>query len=311
MNKIKNIILFSFASVLLLAMTGCDAESPMDKDLYPQKVYIVGAKDKIVDRDLDIGLLQDTISVSIAVSGSRASAQDVVVSVEEAYGAIEYYNERELSAEVTHYQKLHSDIYTYPQSKVTIKAGEIYNTYPVYIQPATLHCDSLYMLALQLKSPSAYELNEEDSVALVRINLTNQYSGLYYMDGLIKNTVNPDDSLSYKMPRTAVATDNGNTIRIYHYNNEFHNGDANDYRPTHTFKITVNDDNSLTLVAWDQFDLVNGGGRYIPEWKTYDIWYEYNAEGTVYHVAGYLYKERKTSEEQRLIDNWIEEQRGI
>ena len=309
MNKMKKIIGFPLFLVVLL--TGCDVESPMDTDLYPQKVYIVGAKDKIVDRDLDIGLLQDTISISVAVSGSRASKQDITVFVKEDPDAIETYNSRELSAEVTHYQKLQDIIYSYPYKNLTVKAGQVYNTYPIYIKPATLHCDSLYMLALKLSSPSAYELNDEDSVALVRINLSNKYSGLYYMDGIIKNRVDPNDSLVYKMPRTAAATDDGNTIRIYHFNNEYHNGDLNDYRPTYTFKITVNADNTLSVASWDRFDLINGGGKYIPQWKVYDLWYEYRADGKSYKVEGFLYKERKTDEEQRLIDNWMEEQRGL
>jgi hypothetical protein len=304
MKKILSILLFP-----ALLLTGCDIESPMEQNLYPQKVYIVGAKDKIVDRDLNIGNAQDTISISVAVSGSLHLSQDVTVTVAEDPDAIETYNARELSAEVTHYQKLRDDIYNYPSEKVTIKAGTVYNTYPVYIQPATLHCDSLYMLPLKLASTSTYELNKEDTITLVRINLVNKYSGLYYVDAILKNTSNTTDSLVYKMPRNLSATDDGNTVRMYHYNNEFHNGDANDYRPTHTIKITVNPDNSLTFVTWNLFQLIDGGGVYHPELKVYDFWYTYSDNGVVWRAEGFLYKERKTDEELRIIENWIEEQR--
>jgi hypothetical protein len=300
----KKTVLLSFITVLYL--TGCDVISPMDTDLYPQKVYIVGAADRIVDRDLNIGYRQDTVSISVAVSGSRDAGQDVTVHIEEAPAAIEIYNSRELSEEVTHYRKLRDDLYSYPLDKVTIQAGNEYSTYPIYIQPASLHCDSLYMLALRLSSTSAYELNDQDTVALVRLNLTNDYSGLYYMDGIIKNTTNTDDSLSYKMPRNAVATDDGHTIRLYHYNNEFHNGDENDYRPTHTFKLSVNADNTLTFATWSQFGLIDGGGVYLPELKLFDLWYTYSENDAVWRVKGYLYKERETDEEQRIIDDWIE-----
>jgi hypothetical protein len=303
----KKILLISLLPALLLA--GCDTESPMEQNLYPQKVYIVGAKDRIIDRDLNIGNAQNTISISVAVSGSLNLSQDVTVAVAEDPDAIETYNSRELSAEVVHYQKLQDDIYTYPSDKVIIKAGSIYNTYPVYIQPATLNCDSLYMLPLKLVSTSAHELNREDTIALVRINLVNKYSGLYYVDGVLKNTSNTNDSLVYRMPRTLAATGDGNTVRMYHYNNVFHNGDANDYRLTHTFKITVNPDNSLSLATWNRFELIDGGGIYRPELKLYDFWYTYRDNGTIWRAEGFLYKERKTDEEQRVIDDWIEEQR--
>ena len=300
----KKIILFSLS--LTLFLTGCDLESPMDKDLYTQKVYIVGAHDRIVNRDLNIGNNQDTLTISVAVSGSRNSNQDVTVYLGEDPDAIDTYNTRELSAEGPLYRKLQSAVYDYPFETVTIKAGEIYNTYPIYIRTESFHCDSLYMLPLKIMSTSAYELNEEDTIALVRINLVNDYSGLYYMDGELKNTTNESDKLSYKMPRNLSATDNGNTVRMYHYNNEYSIGDDNDYRPSHTFKITVRTDNTLALTTWDEFDIIDGGGVYYPEWNAYELWYTYDNDGTIWRTDGFLYKERKTDDEQRLIEDWME-----
>jgi len=301
----KKIILFPLSLALLLI--GCDAESPMDKDLYPQSVYIVGAKDKIVNRDVNIGNDQDTISISVAVSGSRDSQQDLIVSIAEDPNAIETYNTKELSAQAVHYRKLANGIYQYPLENLSIKAGTVYNTYPIYIKPASLHCDSLYMIPLKIKSTSAYTLNKTDTIALVKINLVNKYSGLYYMNGVLKNTTNAKDSLVYKMARNAVATDNGKTIRIYHYNNEYISGDVKDNRPAFALKITINADNTLTFATWDKFPIINGGGNYLPELKLYNFWYTYTNNGVVWRASGFLYKERKTDEEQRIVDNWMEE----
>ena len=69
----------------------------------------------------------------------------------------------------------------------------------------------------------------------------------------------------YKMARNLVATDNGNTVRMYHYNLE-----TEDYRPTHTFKITVNEDNSLSYSTWDQF-IIHEGVVYHPDVELYDF----------------------------------------
>jgi hypothetical protein len=302
----KNILLLPLA-LLSILFVGCDVESPMDKDLYPQQVYIIGAPDKIVDRDLNIGDLQDTISISVAVSGSRPSSQDVTVTVGEDKDAIANYNRKNLSALVTQYRQLAPSVYSYPAKDLTIKAGQIYNTFPIYIKPATFHCDSLYMLPLKLTSTSAYKLNNTDTVALVRINMTNKYSGLYYMYGVIRNTTNSKDTLVYKMSRNLLATDNGQTVRMYHYNNEFVQGDNKDYRPSHTFKIKVNADNSLSFTTWKDFQIINGGGKYYPELKMYDMWYTFNDNGVIRKTVGYLYKARKTTAEQRVVDDWIEE----
>lgn len=303
----KRIIIatLSLASVLI----GCDVESPMDKDLYPQRVSIVGAKDKIVYRDLDLGNTPDTISISIAVGGSRPTNQDVTVELIEVPEAITDYNERNISVEAVQFQKLNDAIYQYPLSKLTIPKGEVYSTYPVVINPTTLHCDSLYMLPLKLASTSAYELNDEDTIALVRINLVNKYSGLYYVDAVLKNTDNPNDSLVYKMSRNLLATDNGHTVRKYHVNNEFRDGDTNDYRITHAFKISVNEpDSTLSFATWDQFMIYGGGGNYYPTLKLYKFWYEYDNNGTKWRAEGFLYKERKTEEEKRIVEDWIEDQ---
>jgi hypothetical protein len=304
----KKIILLPLA-LLSILFVGCDQESPTNKDLYPQKVYIVGAADKIVDRDLNIGdAPYDTVSISVAVSGSRSTAKNLTVTVGEIDTAITIYNTKNLSGTATQYRKIANSVYTYPSKTVTISAGQVNNTFPIYIKPASFHCDSLYMIALRLTSTTAYSLVKTDTVALVRLNMVNKYSGLYNMSGVIRNTTNPKDTVIYKMARNLKATDNGNTVRMYHFTNEFTQGDINDYRPTNTFKITVNADNTLTLKPWNSFAIIDGGGTYIPNLKLYSIWYTFKDDkGVIRKTVGYLYMTRKTTAEQQVIDDWIEE----
>lgn len=296
----KKILLFSVSLTLLLI--GCDVDSPMDKDLYPQKVYIVGARDQVIDRNIDLGNAPDTISISVAVSGSRILGRDITVTLREEPAEIETYNHRNLSAEAVQYQKPGSSVYVYPLDQLTIKAGTVYNTYPIRVDPSSLHCDSLYMLPLRLSTISGYKLSDNDTTVLVRFKLMNKYSGLYYMRGVLKNTTNPNDSLVYRMTRNLVATNNGSTVRMYHYNNE-----TKDYRPTHTFMITVNSDNSLSYSTWDKFVIYDGGGTYYPDIKVYDFWYEYDNNGTRWKAKGVLYQERKTTAEQEILDDWLDE----
>lgn len=276
----------------------------MDRELFLKNVYIVGNQDQIIDRDVDLGNATDTICVSVAVSGSLPSSKDVTVTIEEDPAEVTLYNERNVSGEDVQYQVPDQSIYSFPLEELTIKAGEVYNTYPIYINPESLQCDSLYMIPLRLASISDYERSENDTTVLVRLNLMNDYSGLYYVDGILKNTANTNDSLEYKMSRNLVATDNGSTVRMYHYNNE-----TDDYLLSHTFKITINSDNSLSYATWDQFVIYDGGGIYHPKMELYEFWYEYDDNGTRWRAEGVLYKERQSTKEQEELDDWLDENR--
>ena len=302
------IIAFFSITLLIIFIAGCDNKIPMEEDLWSETVYLVGAKDKIIDKSLNIGYDKDTIYASVAISGSQPTKENVTVQIEEFPWSINEYNRKERGSDDILYRILADGIYSFPQEKVEIKKGEVYGTYPIFIDPSTLHVDSLYMLALKLSKTSHFEMAKEDTVVMIRLNLMNNYSGIYYMDGVIKLVDNPKDSVIYKSPRTLQAVTDGNTVRMYHQKNEWSKG-STDYRPNFCFNITVNPDNSVTLKPWDQFKLISGGGKYYPEMKVYDLWYTFEENGVKKKVRGFVYKERKNDDEVRIINDWMEELR--
>ena len=299
-----------FMSLLLGAMllTACDDEAPMERSLYPETVYLVGAKDKIITRELNLGYDQDTVYASVAVSGTLPTEKNVIAEVEQIPEAILRYNDRELGTNDVLYQNLPADIYSIPDPAVTVQAGEPYGTLPIYIEPATLHVDSLYMIALKLKSTSDFALTKTDTVVLMKFNIVNDYSGLYYMDAIIKDVANPSDSVTYKTSRNLQAVRDGRTVRMYHMQNEWSKG-ATDYRPNYCFNITVNDDNTVSLSTWDKFKILGYEGVYHPDMKVYELWYKFEENGVTKTCRGFLYKERKTDDEQRIINDWMDEHR--
>lgn len=299
-----------FMSLLLGAMllTACDDEAPMERSLYPETVYLVGAKDKIITRELNLGYDQDTVYASVAVSGTLPTEKNVITEVEQIPEAILRYNDRELGTNDVLYQNLPADIYSIPDPAVTVPAGEPYGTLPIYIEPATLHVDSLYMIALKLKSTSDFALTKTDTVVLMKFNIVNDYSGLYYMDAIIKDVANPSDSVTYKTSRNLQAVRDGRTVRMYHMQNEWSKG-ATDYRPNYCFNITVNDDNTVSLSTWDKFKILGYEGVYHPDMKVYELWYKFEENGVTKTCRGFLYKERKTDDEQRIINDWMDEHR--
>ena len=299
-----------FMSLLLGAMllTACDDEAPMERSLYPETVYLVGAKDKIITRELNLGYDQDTVYASVAVSGTLPTEKNVIAEVEQIPEAILRYNDRELGTNDVLYQNLPADIYSIPDPAVTVPAGEPYGTLPIYIDPATLHVDSLYMIALKLKSTSDFALTKTDTVVLMKFNIVNDYSGLYYMDAIIKDVANPSDSVTYKTSRNLQAVRDGRTVRMYHMQNEWSKG-ATDYRPNYCFNITVNDDNTVSLSTWDKFKILGYEGVYHPDMRVYELWYKFEENGVTKTCRGFLYKERKTDDEQRIINDWMDEHR--
>ena len=299
-----------FMSLLLGAMllTACDDEAPMERSLYPETVYLVGAKDKIITRELNLGYDQDTVYASVAVSGTLPTEKNVIAEVEQIPEAILRYNDRELGTNDVLYQNLPADIYSIPDPAVTVPAGEPYGTLPIYIEPATLHVDSLYMIAMKLKSTSDFALTKTDTVVLMKFNIVNDYSGLYYMDAIIKDVANPSDSVTYKTSRNLQAVRDGRTVRMYHMQNEWSKG-ATDYRPNYCFNITVNDDNTVSLSTWDKFKILGYEGVYHPDMKVYELWYKFEENGVTKTCRGFLYKERKTDDEQRIINDWMDEHR--
>lgn len=299
---------FFLISLLVISLAACNNKIPMEEGLWPETVYIVGAKDKIIDRSLNIGYEKDTIYASVAISGSLPTKENVVVTLVESPQTIEEYNRKERGSDDIMYRTLAEGIYSFPNENVEVKKGDVYGVYPIHIDPSTLHIDSLYMLAFKLEETSRFELAKEDTVVMIRLNLMNDYSGLYYMDGVIKPVNDPNDSIVYKSPRTLQAVVDGNTVRMYHQKNEWSKG-STDYRPGFCFNITVNPDNSVTLKPWDQFKLISGGGRYYPEMEVYDLWYTFEEDGVQKKTRGFVYKERKNDDEVRLINDWMEENR--
>ena len=141
-----------------------------------------------------------------------------------------------------------------------------------------------------------------------KFNIVNDYSGLYYMDAIIKDVANPSDSVTYKTSRNLQAVRDGRTVRMYHMQNEWSKG-ATDYRPNYCFNITVNDDNTVSLSTWDKFKILGYEGVYHPDMKVYELWYKFEENGVTKTCRGFLYKERKTDDEQRIINDWMDEHR--
>lgn len=298
MKTIKSILCLA----IVFMAVGCSEDYPLNKEQYKKVVYLTRAIDDVKEEYVNYAYDRDTIYISVSVSGTTYTDRDIRVTFKEDNEAISIYNKRNLSSADIQNLHLPKAAYEYPQEDVIIKAGKNTAIYPVYIYPERLHCDSLYMLPVSIKTISAYELKDDiDTVLLARVNTVNNYSGKYHIRGSIIN-LETGNKQSYDMPRKLVAT-NKNSVRVYHEVPE-----TKTYLQSHTFTISVNGDNSLIFAPWNRFELTDGGGTYLPNMKLFDIWYEYTSGEEKYRVEGYLYEVPETEIEQENIDDWIDEQ---
>lgn len=300
MKTVKSII--CLLAVFIAA--GCD-NSPIEEEQYQKIVYLTHAIDLVKDEYVNYTQEEDTIYVSVSVSGTLSPNKDIKVVLQEEEGLIEKYNQAHLSASVIQHRHLPQNAYQYPQDDVTIKAGHSMGLFPIYVNPQKLHCDSLYMLPFSIESVSDYEIRTKmDTVLLARINLINDYSGDYYMDGVTRK-LDERSQTPYLTYRVLTAT-GPSTVRMYHAVNE-----NLDNLQSSTMILTVNNqDHTVTMASWNLFELKRGGGTYLPDMKLYDIWYEYTSEGVDYRTEGFLYKVPKTELEQEFIDDWIRLERN-
>lgn len=113
----------AFLSAVLLAasMVGCDNRIPLEEEQYPRSVYLVGAGEVMINRDLNIGYDVDTIYASVAVSGSLSTPSDVLATVVESPESVDAYNNKELGSDDIHYRNPGAGIYSFPQENVVVK----------------------------------------------------------------------------------------------------------------------------------------------------------------------------------------------
>lgn len=275
-----NRYLYYIAVVSLFTFAGCSEENPIDIEQYFKQIYLVGAADKMTDREVSYSEAESEISVSVAASGSLNLDKDVSFKLTEDAEGIGIYNRQNLSVSDIQYQALPISAYSYPSESAVVKAGEIYAKFPIKVRASGLHCDSLYVIPLKIASVSDYTI-AKDTILLVRIKPVNTFSGEYfaiYEKKIIDGVASP----SVGMYRNLTAVD-ANTVRMIHEVAEDFGNVA-----TNGILLRINADKTLAVTAWDSFDLIDGGGSYDEGNKSFRYWYEYNSGAIQYRVEGVL-----------------------
>ena len=172
--------------LLLVVLSSCDYESPLDKEQYKKTLYLIGASSNLVTKELAYSSEVQEGFITVGVSGSLLIDGNVDVTLESHNSVIDWYNKKfKFLATDIKYQGLAASAFEVPSYTTTLKAGETYARVPFKVKTEGLECDSLYAITFKIASSSAgYEINQKDSALIVSFNLVNKYSGNYIFKAL-------------------------------------------------------------------------------------------------------------------------------
>ena len=255
--------------LLLVVLSSCDYESPLDKEQYKKTLYLIGASSNLVTKEL----------------AYSSEVQEGFITVGHN-SVIDWYNKKfKFLATDIKYQGLAASAFEVPSYTTTLKAGETYARVPFKVKTEGLECDSLYAITFKIASSSAgYEINQKDSALIVSFNLVNKYSGNYIFKALRHELDSNDEivaSTSITIVRTLKATEE-NAVRFY--NEQQAETTANIKK--HAVVLKVDASNNVSISAWEDFDLIDGTCTYNQNSKVFNVDYKYTADGKTYQMVG-------------------------
>lgn len=291
--KLLNNTRYLFICTFLLLLVSCNVENPIDGEQYIKQVYLVGAYDKLQEKQVAYGG-DGEIFVAVAIGGSFALDHDVTVRLEEADRInVDNYNKKNVVGDDVPYEVMPKELYNIHSLEGTIKAGEEYVRIPIHINVDQVNCDKRYVIPLRLAEVSDYEVNPYDTVLMVKPQMINDYSGTYLLSGTSVRYENGEpivsETSSLNTPRTMAAVDQY-TVRLFHKaeSEELKNADKA------AMKLIVNPvDNSISIEAWKNLSVLKSGGVYNPQAETFKVWYHYIENGKEYRLEATIVKNKK------------------
>ncbi len=305
-------------AVMVLSLSSCSKEDPMENEQYIKQVYMVGAYKKVAQFDIPFSSEPQEAYVSVAIGGTLFPDHDVTVTLVPEKNAIKDYNAKYmLDNEPVKYQELNPNLYEMPSLSGTIKAGDVYARIPLSIFTDKLECDSLYALAFKIGGTSDYEINKKDSTLILNFHLINEYSGDDYQlsDAVlykVKNILdvnNPEDAELEQssvwgsvIPRKVKAVSE-KAVRFMHQTSEENRSDflsnaeywANLKANGVVFERDGGaDSNTFRVKSWvpkeeGGLDIIDGKATFDEE-EGFTFWYDYMNGNVRYRMTGKLAK---------------------
>lgn len=241
-----------FNIILILAAFFVACNNGLPDEMFEKKVII--NQNGFLDYELDYTSSEtsDTI-ISVAVSGTSKLKKDVIVNMQIDKDTLDNYNwERFRNQEILYYDLLPENCYEFNGKNVVIKSGTEYTDIPITFHLEKIDKNKQFVLPISIANSSDYKIGESKySTVLMRIKLTNQYSGTYNLSATLKES-GSDETLEVRMNRELSVMDD-NTCYLYAGNIAENRIDRELYK----INITVKADSSITFSALNPDMILN------------------------------------------------------
>lgn len=181
----KLFIKISAAALLIVALTGCLKDKPfLDPNDTENVIEFANIANLISPTTskyplLGVNVVMDpagTLNAVVSYSGAHDAPQDINVEVAVADpGIVAAYNLQNART----YAVLPTNLYTLPQTSVTIKKGTRQTNFPINFVNADQLFNKNYVLALTIKSASTGKISGNFGTMLYLLTGINRYDGIY------------------------------------------------------------------------------------------------------------------------------------
>ncbi len=280
-----------------LFITAC-SEKLLDKEHYKTEIYLIGGYDRVWPIDVMYSDTPYESYFSVSSSGSLRLSQDVkvVMSINEAL--IDHYNNKFLGVlnQDKFLKPLPTDFYSIPNLTNTVieHKEEIYKTVPIEIMTEGINPDIPYVIPVQIDEVSAFEINPSGEKVLIQLNMLNEFSGSYQLDGSILEAGEDKEKRIQKIKNLKAVTKD--KVRMFiGAENEIDEKIDELTVCLEVQKILSKNDAGeavfpVSITGWKDVNVTNGSGTYNEQTKTFNIEYTVEKEG-----VSKLYKETLTN----------------
>lgn len=191
----KKIIIYAVVLFGVCLFTSCDDN--IADEQFTKMVLLT--KNGVQDYNInftDEGKVE--LNVPVSINGTSSNNQNVTVRLAEASDTLKDYNfERFRNREALYYALPTEKMYSFPAGpEITIKSGSNFDIFPVTLNLKEFDLYSNYILPLKVESVSAYQVAwSQYSKLLMRLNISNFFSGNYSVDGRVWEEDFPDQKL--------------------------------------------------------------------------------------------------------------------
>lgn len=257
-----------FNGLVIFLLLSCNNNYKIGEQ-YKKVISIVHSFNEVYSPEIKISDEVQEDNISVYISGSEKSGEDVHVVIDIAdsiitkYDSINYnkytWNDR--------LRILPESCYEIPSHTVTIKKGEEFGVLPIYLRTDVIDVDSNYAIPITIVSTDKYEINEERNTIIFQINLVNDYSAYYV--GILNRYEDGHLIQLSKNKHLKAITENSVRTTIYNFS------DDERYAETNLMELEILSDNSVKIKKYRNSYIEDlGNSTYDPDKKVFHLHYK-------------------------------------